>query len=607
MKRLFSWLSRRAWYVSVPLLLFAGIAAFLLISNGLNWANSTRFCGKTCHVMIPEYTAYQGSFHSRVSCSECHVGPGLAAEIRAKAQGVKELWLFVTNTYERPIPAPVESLRPARETCEHCHWPEVFYEDRAIEIPHYSDDPFNTRTNTYLLVKIGGGTERKGQGRGIHWHIENPIEYVAVDAQRQVIPWVRAQLDGETTVFQDVLHPLSGDELENAEIRTMDCIDCHNRATHIFRSAEVAVDEAMANSIIPTDLPLLRKTAVEKMNKEYPDQDAALAAIDEITDFYRNTFAAIYSQREQEIRQTVEILKDMYRSSHFPEYTVYPDTYPDNLGHTESPGCFRCHDGKHLSENGMSVRLHCNICHTIPQTVAEGEPAPSISFQEARQPASHLASGWMADHRFTMNASCAGCHDMSSFCSNPNCHGRSWPYVNLKVIAPPFPVRTPEKVAGRPPAVEAPAAVETPAGPVSAPATGKAPAAGGLPPADKAPTAEKPPAAPVAAASQPPAAQEAPAASEPKEPAPAAKRTVSFSAQVLPALAASCAKTCHSAAAAVGGFVAADYKGVAAVVTAGAPDQSKLVQVQSVEHPAKLSAEDLSLIADWIRQGALDN
>lgn len=560
MKKLFSWLAGRAWYVSVPMVIVAGIAAYLLISNGLHWLNSTGFCGKTCHVMTPEYTAYQTSFHSRVGCSECHVGPGLAAEIRAKAQGTKELWLFVTNTYERPIPSPVESLRPARETCEECHWPELFYEDRAVEIPHFSDDAFNTRTDTYLLIKIGGGTIRKGQGREIHWHIENPVEYIAVDEQRQIIPWVRAELDGKSVVFQDPVHPLSTEELEAAEIRTMDCIDCHNRATHVFRSSEVAVDEAMANGIIPTDLPFLKKKAVETMNREYPDQDAAIAAIDAIAGFYRDTFAVVYSKREDDILQTVEILKDIYRLSHFPEYRVYPGTYPDNLGHTESAGCFRCHDGKHLAEDGTSVRLHCNICHTIPETVAEGEPAPAVSFKDARQPGNHLASNWMADHRYILDASCAACHSMSSFCSNSNCHGRSWPYVNLEVIDPPFPVRTPDQAKEKP--------REVPDSPIAAADAARGPAA--------------------------PAEQ----VEEPR---------ISFTSQIKPMLAGTCAATCHSSTAAVGGFIADNYGGVVKFVSAGDPETSKLVQIQRAEHPAKLSGENLATISKWIEQGATEN
>ncbi|MGC8875057.1 MAG: cytochrome c3 family protein [Chloroflexia bacterium] len=550
MQRLCGWLSRRRWYVSVPLVLAAGIVAYLLIAGLLDWANSTRFCGTTCHSMTPEYTAYQESFHARVRCAECHVGPGLAAEVQAKWQGIRELWLYVTNTYERPIPSPVENLRPARETCEECHWPEVFYSDRAVVIPHYADDEANTRTNTYMLVKIGGGTSRKGQGKGIHWHIENRVEYIATDPQRQNIPWVRAQLNGRTVTFVDVTQPLSDAQIASAEIRVMDCMDCHNRATHIFRSAATAVDEAMANGRLPTDLPYLRKQAVEVMQASYTTQDEALAAIAAIPDFYRQNYPGIYEQRREALDRAVQVLQEIYRYSHFPDARVYPDTYPDNLGHSQFPGCFRCHDGKHLSSDGQSIRLHCNICHTIPQTVVEGQPAPAISLREPAQPESHLASNWIAEHRTVVDASCSSCHEPQTFCANVNCHGRSWPYVDLSVVTPPFPLPTPAT----------PTPVVPTRAPTPAPTTGTTPAA-----------------------------------------------VPSFFSEILPVLLQKCGNACHSVQVASGGFRAVDYAGVMQVVVAGDPDASRLVQVQRGKHAVLLSPEELERVIAWIRAGAPDN
>ncbi|MBN1483801.1 MAG: NapC/NirT family cytochrome c [Chloroflexia bacterium] len=549
MQRMFSWFSRRRWFVSIPLLLVAGIVAYLAIYSLLEWANSTEFCGTTCHVMDPEYTAYQSSFHSRVRCAECHVGPGLAAEVEAKWQGIRELWLNVTQTYEKPIPSPVESLRPAKDTCERCHWPEVFYNDRAVEIVHYAADENNTRSNTYMLVKIGGGTEREGQGRGIHWHIQNVIEYVALDPQRQEIPWVRADMDGELVTYVDVTSSFEAADLEQYEVRVMDCIDCHNRATHVFRSAEQAVTEAMANGVLPSDLPFLYEQAVERMGATYETQEQALAAIGTITEFYRQGYRGLYAERAKEIYAAAERLQEMYRSSHFPQAEVYPETYPNNVGHSEFPGCFRCHDGKHLAEDGSSIRLHCNICHTIPKTFAESEAVPDVPFQSPPQPANHLDSAWMADHRYIVDETCAGCHDMQTFCANPNCHGHSWPYVDLSVISPPFPLPTPVPVGPQPAATPLPTRT----------------------------TEGTPSAAP------------------------------SFSADILPMIESKCAVSCHSAASALGGFVAADYAGVTAAVVPGDASSSRLVQVQQGEHPAKLSPEELELLMHWIRAGAPDN
>ncbi len=479
MRRLFHWLGNRPWFVSVPILIVAGVVAYVGIYSLLVWANSTEFCGTTCHIMTPEYTAYQNSYHARVRCADCHVGPGLGAEVEAKWQGIRELWMNVTRTYETPIPSPVESLRPAKETCEECHWPEVFYEDRAIEIVHYAQDEQNTRSNTFMLVKIGGGTLRQGQGRGIHWHIENKVEYIALDPQRQQIPWVRAQLNGETVTFMDVTSSFEEEELlADYEVRVMDCMDCHNRATHIFRSARRAVTEAMANGLLPTDLPYFYKQAVETMEATYPTQQDALAAIEAIVEFYRQNYRDLYAQRAEEINQAVARLKEIYEISHFPDFEIYPETYPDNEGHSEAPGCFRCHDGKHLAPDGQaSIRLHCNICHTIPQTAAEGEPPPPIPYRAGWEPPNHLDSAWMADHRYIIDETCAGCHDMPTFCANVNCHGRSWPYVDLSVIEPPFPLPigpvstpTPEPTATAGPSPEATAAPTPPSpAPTAAP------------------------------------------------------------------------------------------------------------------------------------------
>lgn len=637
MRHIFAWLSRRRWFISLPLLILAGVGVYLGIAALLDWANSTAFCGTTCHTMTPEYTAYQRSFHARVRCAECHIGPGLLAEVEAKWQGLRELWLYVTNTYERPIPSPVENLRPARDTCEHCHWPEVFYQDRAVAIPHFANDQANTRSTTYMLVKIGGGTHRRGQGRGIHWHIENRVEYIATDPQRQHIPWVRAQLNGKVVTFVDMTEPLSEAELARYGIRTMDCIDCHNRATHIFRSAEQAVDEAMANGLLSSDLPYLRKKAVEVMKATYPDQKTALEAIAALEEYYRQNDPR-YAEHKEEVAQAIRVLQDIYSASHFPDYKVYPETYPDNIGHSESPGCFRCHDGKHLAADGTSIRLHCNICHTIPQTVPAGQSAPAISFQSPDQPPNHLASNWMAEHRTVMDASCATCHPMETFCANPNCHGRSWPYVDLEAVSPPFPLPTPVPASPTPQATPV-ASSPTPVVPSDAVQRGaglyieKCVSCHALPERllqEESEREEFISAVRSGRKGMPPfpltdAQMEALitfvlwwAQAHPGEvlrptPVPISSPTAgpvavpSFSREILPMLQKSCGSSCHSATAAAGGFKAVDYTGIRSVVIPGDPAGSRLVQVQRGNHPVRLSPAELELVIEWIRAGAPDN
>jgi octaheme c-type cytochrome (tetrathionate reductase family) len=444
-----TWKQARAWIsdhrhgVTAVLVVVAvsGLMGFLSIHYLFEFTASEEFCGELCHATRPESVTYHTSLHAEVPCVDCHVGEGLEKELLAKLNGIRELYLQVTNTYERPIPSPVETLRPARQVCETCHWPEVFYADRAIEIPHFANDEDNTRTNTYMLVKIGGGTERRGQGQGIHWHVENKVEYIATDPQRQNIPWVRAELGGETLTFVDVTSPLSEEELAEYEIREMDCIDCHNRASHVFRSPDEMLDEAMANGILPTDLPYLRREAYNAM-RDQENFDEAMAAIEAIPAFYQENYPSVFEENQEILADVVEELKDMYATSHFPEARVDHTTYPDNLAHLEDPGCFRCHNGKHYvqDDGDQSIRLHCTICHTIPETVAADEPAPEIPFESEPQPDSHLASTWIADHRYTFDETCEDCHVEETFCANRNCHGRDWPYVNLSVSTPPFPL-----------------------------------------------------------------------------------------------------------------------------------------------------------------------
>jgi hypothetical protein len=310
------------------------------------------------------------------------------------------------------------------------------------------------------------------------------------------------------------------------------------------------VTEAMVNGVLPTYLPFFYQQAVDTMSATYENQGEALAAIDGIVEFYRQDYRTLYAERSDEIYAAVAVLKDIYESSHFPEFEIYPDTYPDNVGHSEFPGCFRCHDGKHLSEEEESIRLHCNICHTVPQTVAEGEPPPEIPYREGWEPPNHLDSAWMADHRYIIDETCAGCHDMQTYCANPNCHGRSWPYVDLSVIDPPFPLPTP-----------------VPVGPTATPS---------------------------------------PRPTVPPDATPAAVLP-SFSTDILPLLDAKCGVSCHGAASALGGFDSTSYAGVSAAVIPGDPDASPFVQVQRSEHPAKLTAEELDLVIEWILAGAPEN
>ncbi|TEU13951.1 MAG: hypothetical protein E3J25_05325 [Anaerolineales bacterium] len=407
------------------------------------YTESNAFC-TLCHAVYPEHAAYQGSPHARVDCAQCHIGPGLTPKIKAKLFGLRELYLTLTNTYGRPIPPPVETLRPAAEICEACHWPEKFYEDRVREIVHIAPDEDNTETRTYLVMKTGGGESHLGRGRGIHWHIENPVWYAATDEGRQEIPWVGVELNGKMVEYVAVDAPQSAIELAQLPRRKMDCMDCHNRATHVFPSPERRLDEAMALGRIPRDLPFFKQQASQVWVALPHDAEEAMTSdIEGIEIFYQNEYPDLYADRKADIQAALAVVREISDLSSFPDMKVSWQTYPNNIGHSDAPGCFRCHDGKHFSREGESIRLDCNICHSIPETVKLGESAVRMEIATIREPDTHLAANFIADHRFQADESCTACHgpigfgtDDSSFCANSACHGQAWPEVDLDAADP---------------------------------------------------------------------------------------------------------------------------------------------------------------------------
>ncbi len=436
-----------------------GIAVF-------DWTESTGFCS-SCHVMKPEVTAYHSSPHSRVDCGTCHVGPGVLPAVQAKLANARYLWEVPTNSFPRPIPSPVKGMRPVEVVCEQCHWPQKFYEDRLLTVSTYAEDEANSKTQTMLLLKTGGGSAAAGLGRGIHWHIDNPVYYVATDEQRQDIPWVQATYNGQTTTYISSDSELTSEQVASAPKRKMDCIDCHNRATHIFQNPSDALDEAMANGTIAPDLPFLKREADKVLLKTYATEEEATAAVATVGDFYKTQYPDLYAQREAEVQRAVAGLQNIVDTTQFPFMDVNWDTHPNNIGHSESPGCFRCHDGKHVSSDNQTIRLECNLCHGIPQVSGPGQTIAALPLTTpGKEPASHQSTSWLSEHRTQFDASCATCHnvenpggsDNSSFCSNSACHGTNWKYVGLN--APQVRETSPAST-GSPPAIPHPVTART--------------------------------------------------------------------------------------------------------------------------------------------------
>jgi NapC/NirT cytochrome c family, N-terminal region len=338
---------------------------------------SVAFCGQLCHaVMEPEFIAYRHSPHARVPCVDCHVGSGASWFARSKLSGLYQVYAVAFDTYPRPIPAPIESLRPARDTCEQCHWPQHFYGEQHRQRLHFLADEANTRWRLDLRVKTGGGLQEIGHAEGIHWHmsVADGVEYFARDAERQDIPWVRVtdRRTGVVTEYVSQSAPPGPDEIAHAAIRTMDCMDCHNRPTHIFRSPSHSVDGALAAGLIDPGLPFVKKEAVELLAGEYASRKEGLAAIAEgLRAFYRKQYPEVAGQRSEAIEQAAAELQVIYRRSSFPRMKVRWDTYADNAGHLDSRGCFRCHDADHRSADGRTLERPCDTCHLV---VAQGPP-----------------------------------------------------------------------------------------------------------------------------------------------------------------------------------------------------------------------------------------
>lgn len=337
--------------------------------RGVEYMDSVQFCGQVCHtVMKPEFVAYQDGPHSRVTCVQCHIGSGASWFARSKISGARQVFAVAFGTYSRPIPSPVRHLRPARDTCEQCHWPEKFHGDIIRRFVEYAGDEKNTESVTTLQVHVGGGSERLGIAQGIHWHMNlaNEIDYIAADEKQQVIPYVRLK-DRSGNVREYVADGLTPDLLAKGERRRMDCMDCHNRPSHTMApSAERAVNEAMARGEIPTTLPFVRREALKALKADYPSQDGAVQGISRtLRDFYRIEYQPMYNTRRQDVEKAVVAAENIYRRNVFPEMNVQFGTYPNNIGHIDFPGCFRCHDDNHTSRDGKTIGQDCETCHTI--------------------------------------------------------------------------------------------------------------------------------------------------------------------------------------------------------------------------------------------------
>jgi hypothetical protein len=327
--------------------------------RGVEYMDSVAFCGQVCHtVMKPEFVAHQFGPHANVKCVDCHVGAGASSYVQAKAAGTRRVLAVLRGSYPQPIVPFASQLPTARDTCERCHWPEQFHGDKIRRVTEYADNEKNVESVTTLRLHVGGGDGRHGTATGIHWHmnVANEIEYVATDRARQSIPYVRMKArDGSVQEF--MIPGTTPEQLAKGERRRMDCMDCHNRPSHVEApTPERAVNEMMARGAIPVALPFVHREAVKALKAENP---AALR------EFFRTERPQVFSSNGQAVEQAVSAVRAIYERNVFPEMKVTFGTYPNNIGHVDSPGCFRCHDDDHKSRAGKAIGQDCETCHAI--------------------------------------------------------------------------------------------------------------------------------------------------------------------------------------------------------------------------------------------------
>lgn len=388
------------------------VVAFSLISavgsyKAYEFTDSVQFCGQLCHtVMHPEFTAYQASPHARVACVECHVGSGASWYVKSKLSGARQVYYTAMGTFPRPIPTPVANLRPAPQTCEQCHWPKKFWGAQLKTFTHYGVDEQNTPRVIRLLIKTGGGDPSLGQaGEGIHWHmnIANKITYFATDEQRQVIPWVRMEdAQGHVTEYASKDTPPTQAQIDKASTRRMDCIDCHNRPSHIYTPPDVSVDRSMSGRMIDASLPFIKQQGVQVLVADYKTKDEAQKAIaTNINKFYQDKYPQIASGKSDSVKGAVAELQRIYDTTFFPDMKVNWKTHPNNIGHLYFAGCFRCHDGNHVSKEGKVISKDCNACHSVLEQVEGTTQVAQLPAQTFKHP---------VDIGDLKNVNCSDCH-----------------------------------------------------------------------------------------------------------------------------------------------------------------------------------------------------
>lgn len=355
------------------------IVVGIITYTGFHYTDTVEFCGQFCHsVMEPEYVTYTNSPHSQVTCVECHIGAGSEWVTKSKFSGARQLVAVMLDSYSRPIETPITALRPERQTCENCHRPEVFHGDKLYVLDKFLPDEKNTHVQTVMVMKIGSGDYSGRKAQGIHWHISenHQVSFIASEDHEEIFEVTLINADQQKTVFRrrgDAGALQTAGRHENI----MDCMDCHNRPTHVFLLPDQALDQKLVSGIIPPEIPYIKRQGLKAITGKYASQDVARRGIaKELMDWYRREYPEIVAGKEDLLQKAVIGVQQAYVENVFPQMNIDWMTYTSFTCHRGESGCFRCHNDEFVSDKGEKITQDCDACHII---LVQDEPARNIS------------------------------------------------------------------------------------------------------------------------------------------------------------------------------------------------------------------------------------
>lgn len=343
----------------------------------MDFANSDAFCGEICHsAMEPEFISYKNSKHDNVTCIHCHYSDNDNLFIKSKLAALRQIGTIVGGDYKHPLTIPPHTLEPGRNTCEHCHKPAMFNPRILRNKENFLSDKENTKWITRLILRVGNEHSSKVSTKGIHWHMhrDNIVQFVSLDDKKQDLPWVRYINinENDTTIYIDSTSDFQPSSLDTVEIFTMDCMDCHNRISHNFASPSEFIDREISQGNISETLYEIKRLLIDICEEEFPNVDSLKTySIIYLKNFYTKNYPGYYLKNEKIIKSAITVFTNEYAKNIFPEMKVKWDSFPSNAGHKYNPGCFRCHNDLHKSEEGIILKRDCNQCHTI---TSQGNP-----------------------------------------------------------------------------------------------------------------------------------------------------------------------------------------------------------------------------------------